>query len=186
MLSLATTVLMMSIGFATTPAAPPRLLKPGATPFRVESRRRSASPVFPNPRRNKRQIHESHLTRAARGGGGPVTCIFLASRAFKSPGAEGPLRRVGARFSRLAIRSPSSARVRCKVGPLQELPELPGATDRPRKVVERLFRRRRGRLPIRIRRGRLNQLQTLTPRGQPHHGCRRRDGGVPSHAQVVP
>ena len=70
--------------------------------------------------------------------------VFFASRAFKSPAAEGPRRRVGALFSRLAIRSPSLARVRCKVGPLQELPELPGAADRPRKVVAHLFRRRRG------------------------------------------
>ena len=53
--------------------------------------------------------------------------FVFASREFKSPGAEGPRRRVGARFSRLAIQSPSLARVRCKVGPLQELPELPGA-----------------------------------------------------------
>ena len=36
--------------------------------------------------------------------------VFFASRAFKSPAAEGPLRRVGARFSRLAIRSPNQAR----------------------------------------------------------------------------
>ena len=53
--------------------------------------------------------------------------------------------------------------LRCKVGPLQELPELPRATDRPRKVVERLFRSRRGRLLIRVQRDCLNQLQTLTP-----------------------
>jgi hypothetical protein len=87
--------------------------------------------------------------------------FFFASRAFKSPGAEVPRRRVVSLFSRLAIRSPSLARVRCKVGPLQELPELPGATDRPSKVLAHLFRRRRGCLPVRVQRDCLPQPQTL-------------------------
>ena len=75
----------------------------------------SLSPrIHEEGRTNERQRHESHLTRAC-GLGGPRHVDFVSSRAFKSPAAGGPRRRVVSLFSRLAIRSPSLARVRAKL-----------------------------------------------------------------------
>ena len=93
-------ILTISTGI-TTPATPAKREKYGGF---HSSRRSSASPAFRNIR------HNSRVAPYARGAWsrGPRHMYFLASRAFKSPGAEVPRRRVVSRFSRLAI--PSSAR----------------------------------------------------------------------------